>query len=132
VPIAEKFNLPWFSDNWKFKAITDNIHNIDFNRHEWVAWSNKNERMSKPIVDVPDTIINTSCEHIENFSEWYAKIPDGKLVILQSNDYQEVEEHVNISPNLYSFAVQTPMSEVLYSGSLNLVNYNRFMRIGYK
>ena len=37
--------------------------------------------------DVPNTIINTSCEHIVNFDEWYRKIPAGKLVILQSNDY---------------------------------------------
>jgi hypothetical protein len=132
VPIAEKFNLPWFSDNWKFKAITDDIHNINFVSHEWKAWSNKNERMSYPITDIPDTIINTSCEHIENFDEWYSKIPAGKIVILQTNDYQEVEEHVNTSDSLYNFAVKTPMNKVLYSGELNLGKYTRFMRIGYK
>lgn len=132
VDIAEKFNLPWFSDQWRFKAITDDIHNINFNSHNWTAWSNTNQRMSHPITDVPDTIINTSCEHIKDFSEWYAKIPDGKLVILQSNDYEGVDEHVNISDNLFDFAMQTPMSDVLFSGELNLENYSRFMRIGYK
>lgn len=132
VPIAEKFNLPWFSDNWKFKALTDDIHNLNFVEHTWTSWSTKNNRESYPISDKPDTIINTSCEHIENFDEWYAKIPSGKLVILQSNDYQDVKEHVNISPDLDSFSDKTPMDEVLFSGKLDLTAYHRFMRIGYK
>lgn len=130
--IADKFNLPWFSDTWKFKSIVEDIHNIDFSGHSWTAWSTKNERMCRPIHDIPDTIINTSCEHIENFNDWYAKIPAGKLVILQSNDYVDIDEHVNTSLDLYNFAVQTPMDEVLFSGELNLTAYNRFMRIGYK
>ena len=132
VTIADKFNLPWFSDEWKFKAITEDIHNINFAEHGWTAWSNSNERYSKPIVESPDTIINTSCEHINNFDEWYAKIPDGKLVILQSNNYEDIDEHVNTAPDLHSFADQTPMAEELYSGELDLTAYTRFMRIGYK
>ena len=44
----------------------------------------------------PDTVINTSCEHIENFNEWYDKIPKGKIVILQTNNYFDFE-HVNCS-----------------------------------
>lgn len=131
-PIADKFNLPWFSDQWRFKAITDDIHNINFESHNWTAWSNTNKRESYPITDVPDTIINTSCEHIENFSEWYAKIPEGKLVILQSNDFEDVDEHVNTASDLFDFAKMTPMSDVLFSGDLELENYSRFMRIGYK
>lgn len=128
--IADKFCLPWFSDNWRFKAITDDVHSVNFYRHSWVSWSNSNNRMSRPITDVPDTIINTSCEHIENFDSWYARIPAGKLVILQSNDFQEIDEHVNISTDYNNFADKTPMAEVLYSGKLSLTAYNRFMRIG--
>jgi len=131
-PIAEKFNLPWLSDDWRFKAITDDINNIDFSKHSWTAWSNANNRKSKPIVEKPDTIINTSCEHIENFDEWYSGIPEGKLVILQSNNFEDIGEHVNVSKTLYDFAVSTPMSEVLFSGDLPLVHYDRYMRIGYK
>jgi len=130
--IADKFNLPWFSDQWRFKAITEDIHNVDFNEHEWTAWSNKNERMSKPIKESPDTIINTSCEHIENFDDWYEKLPKGKLLVLQSNNYEDVQEHVNISKSLEEFVDQTPMKSVLYSGDLPLDTYTRYMRIGYK
>jgi hypothetical protein len=132
VDIADKFNLPWFSDSWRFKAITADIHTLNFSSHDWTSWSNSNNRMSYPITDVPNTIINTSCEHIEDFESWYARIPDGKLVVLQSNDFQDIQEHVNISPDLDSFADKTPLAEVLYSGKLNLTAYNRFMRIGYR
>ena len=132
VTIADKFNLPWFSDNWKFKAVKEDIHNIDFECHNWRAWSNSNERMSYPITDYPNTVINTSCEHIEGFDDWYAKIPDGKLVILQSNNFETIDEHVNTATDLHNFSDQTPMAEVLYSGELDLAAYTRFMRIGYK
>ena len=38
----------------------------------------------------PDTIINTSCEHIRNFNSWYNAIPQGKLLILQSNNFFKI------------------------------------------
>ena len=103
VEIAEIFNKPWFVDEWKFKSITDDIMNINYDKHVWQFWSNKNNRMSRPITDVPDTIINTSCEHIHDFESWYDKIPNGKLIILQGNDYFELNEHVNCSADQDSF-----------------------------
>lgn len=130
VAISETFNKPWFVDNWKFKAITQDIMDIDYNTHVWQFWSNKNNRMSKPITDKPDTIINTSCEHIENFSEWYSKIPKGKLVVLQGNDYFDLDEHVNCSKDQEDFSNKAPMSSILYLGTLNCEKYNRFMKIG--
>ena len=95
-------------------------------------WSDKNNRLSSPISDIPDTIINTSCEHIENFSEWYDKIPYGKLLILQSNNYFSIAEHFNCSKSLEDFEIQTPMRQVKYSNKLDLGEYTRYMRIGYK
>ena len=132
VGIAEVFNKPWFSSQWKFKSITADILDIDYTQHTWQCWSQTNNRMSYPIVDSPDTIINTSCEHIENFDTWYNKIPDGKLVILQSNNFFEVEEHVNCVKSVEEFAQQSPMTTVLYKGELELPKYTRYMRIGYK
>ena len=38
--------------------------------------------------------------------------------------------HVNCSKNLLEFEKQSPMSESLYEGVLDLGEYNRFMRIG--
>lgn len=132
VDIAETFNKPWFTDQWRFKALIDDIHNINYEQHTWQYWSNANNRMSYPIADIPDTIINTSCEHIENFTEWYDKIPVGKLVILQGNDFFEIKEHVNCSVNLNEFSNKAPMTTVLYEGELELPKYKRFMKIGFK
>jgi hypothetical protein len=130
VAISETFNKPWFVDNWKFKAITQDIMDIDYKTHVWQSWSNKNNRMSKPITDQPDTIINTSCEHIGNFSEWYSKIPKGKLVVLQGNDYFELNEHINCSADQDSFSEKAPMADVLYLGTIDCDKYKRFMKIG--
>ena len=132
VDIAEVFNKTHFVNNWQFKALVEDIFNIDYNEHTWQHWSNTNSRMSYPITDAPNTIINTSCEHIENFSKWYNKIPNGKLVILQSNDYFEVEEHVNCSDNLDDFSNSSPMTNTLFEGELSLQKYKRFMKIGFK
>jgi len=129
--IAEVFNKPWVVDAWKFKASYKDIHDIDFTGKTpySVYKSNGEEQL---LLDSPDTILNTSCEHIENFEEWYAKIPDGKLVILQSNNFYDVEEHVNCVADVDEFINTAPMSTVLYSGELALPKYNRFMIIGYK
>jgi len=132
VDIAETFNKPWFVDSWRFKSVTKDIMHITYDEHWWESWSNANNRMSKPILDKPDTIINTSCEHIENFSDWYAKIPDGKLVVLQNNDYFDIDEHVNCVNSLQEFEAMTTMSKVLYNGKRDLPKYTRFMRIGFK
>jgi hypothetical protein len=132
VDVADKFNLPWFSDEWRFKALTEDIHKINYSGHQWTSWSIKNNRPSRPIRDVPNTIINTSCEHIHDFSSWYDKIPAGKYIVLQSNNYHDVAEHVNLSESLEEFAAQTPMHEVLYEGELPLEKYTRWMRIGIK
>ena len=132
VDIAETFNKPWFMEQWRFKSITQDIMDIDYNEHMWQFWSNANNRMSRPIVDTPDTIINTSCEHIENFAEWYAKITADKLLVLQSNNFFQVEEHVNCVNNIEEFKALAPMSNTLYAGNLDLPKYKRFMLIGYK
>ncbi len=132
VDIAEVFNKPWFVENWKFKALTADIYDIDYNEYTWQFWSNLNNRMSYPITDVPDTIINTSTEHLGKFAEWYDKIPEGKLVVLQSNNYFEIEDHVNCSASLEEFSNKAPMTEILYEGELELPKYKRFMKIGIK
>ena len=128
--IAEVFNKDLLIDGWKFKAQTADINKLDFavTRFETERSDGTLEFLKVSF----DTIVNTSCEHIEGFSSWYNKIPAGKLMILQSNNYFEIDEHVNCSESLDAFAKQTPMSQVLYQGELELEKYTRYMRIGYK
>lgn len=132
VDVAEVFNKPWFVDNWRFKAVTKDIFHITYDEHWWESWSNANNRMSKPIHDIPNTIINTSCEHVQPFDQWYEKIPKDKLVVLQSNNYFEIKEHVNCVGSIEEFAVKAPMQNILYAGELELPKYKRFMLIGFK
>lgn len=130
VDIAKIFNKPWVMDDWKFQASTEDIYNIDYNLYTYRV-----ERDDKSICnlsDSPDTIINTSCEHLSDFKGWYNKIPVGKLVILQANDYHEVEEHVNTYNTIEEFSASALMSTVLYEGELELPKYTRFMKIGIK
>ena len=126
--IAEIMNKKWLLEDWKFKATTKDIHDIDFAMHSYVTENSKGEQIE--VIESPDTIINTSCEHIENFAEWYSKIPKNKLVILQSNNYFEIEDHVNCSKSLEEFSETAPMQTVLFEGWLDLDKYLRYMKIG--
>ena len=130
--IADTINKPQVLQSWKFKAVTKDIMDIDYNEHTWTTWSKANNRMSYDITDHPDTIINTSCEHIENFDEWYSKIPAGQLICLQSNNYVAIEEHVNCVSSVEEFASKAPMDTLYYSGSLEMPKYTRYMLIGLK
>lgn len=129
-PISKILNKKLLMDNWKFQAVTADIHTINYSSNEFVF-----KRANGTECDVtlaPDTIINTSCEHIENFSSWYGLIPHNKLIILQSNNGFGIEQHVNCSRDLDHFAEQTPMTRVLYSGEKQMPKFTRYMRIGYK
>ena len=128
--IAEVFNKPWVLDCWKFKATTKNIMDIDYDYHCYKSIKANNSECE--LVDRPNTIINTSCEHLSDFMGWYNKIPDGKLVIIQANDYHEIEEHVNTYNSLEEFVASAPMTTLLYKGELALPKYKRFMLIGFK
>ena len=128
--IAESINKPWVMDEWKFKATTQDIHKINFNEHTYKTLrSNGTER---ELFDKPNTIINTSCEHIENWSDWWDSIPKGKLCILQSNDYKELPEHINCLNDVEHFKSIAPMTTYLYGGELILGKYTRYMLIGIK
>lgn len=127
---AEDLLRPRVVGGWQFKATTKDILDIDYSRHQYETL-----RYDGTIVEVdeiPDTIINTSCEHIVRFDDWYNLIPKGRLVILQNNNFRDIEDHVNCVSSNEEFADMTPMTEVLYEGELSLPLYSRYMRIGYR
>jgi hypothetical protein len=127
--IADTMNKPWVINGWQFKASTLDISDMKYPTEHTTYRSNGT---SQTLIENPDTIINTSCEHINNFDIWYNNIPDGKLVILQTNNFLEVEGHINCSTNLEEFAKQTPMTQIFYQGELLLEKCTRYMRIGIK
>ena len=80
-------------------------------------------------------IISTSCEHIE--PEILEKFIKSKRkdawVVLQSNNFYELDSHINCFPNEKAFAnwVKPFLDEkIYYSGTLNLGDFDRFMVIG--
>ena len=79
-----------------------------------------------------DLIINTSCEHLSDFGAWYARVPTGQMLVLQSNDYFACREHVNCVADLAAFRAQAPLAETLFAGERRMRRYTRFMLIGRK
>lgn len=128
--IAEKFNSPWVVDDWRYKHCTQDIHEINYDTHVYTVLRGNGTPCE--LTDSPNTVINTSCEHIQNFDKWYSSIPSGKFVILQTNNYTELPEHINCVENIEQFVHQTPMNQRLYQGQLETPKYIRFMTFGYK
>ena len=82
--------------------------------------------------DRADVVINTSCEHLHDFGRWVARVPDGQLLVLQSNDYFAVREHVGCVADLAAFRAQAPLAQTFYAGERKMKRYVRFMLIGRK
>lgn len=80
-----------------------------------------------------DITINTSCEHItqEQYNQWLTNVPRHSLIVVQSNNYRDLQEHVNCSDTLQEFEQKSNL-KIIFSDTLALQKYNRFMIIGYK
>jgi len=77
-------------------------------------------------------LVNTSCEHMEqkdliNLIE--AKDPDC-WVAFQSNNYTELDSHINCHPTAEMFADSLDLEWVAHVETLNLGDFDRFMVIG--
>jgi hypothetical protein len=103
----------------RFSAITD-----DMRTRRYSAAPND--------ASAPDLIVNTSCEHVVGFDEWFARVPDGQLLALQSNDYYAIADHVNCVADLDAFRAQAPLRDELFAGVQPHKRYRRFMLIGRK
>jgi len=80
-----------------------------------------------------DIVINTSCEHItsEKYSRWLNLVPSNALIVLQSNNYNELEEHINCMTGIEEFVKESRL-EILQCSILSLPKYDRYMIIGKK
>ena len=78
-------------------------------------------------------VICTACEHIDNEElDFMIRQKKPKLLMcLQSNNYYEVDSHINCSDTLEDFIASLPLKKILYAGKKNYKNkYDRFMVIG--
>jgi hypothetical protein len=78
-------------------------------------------------------VVNTSTEHIsqEEFNQWIKNVPPRTWVVLQGNNFEEVEEHIRPAKNLEHFMQMNPLDAVWYSGELDCKQFTRYMVIGY-
>ena len=76
-------------------------------------------------------VVNTSLIDIRG-TDWFENIPEGTLVVMQARDQVDDEQFAGPADIKQKF----PLSQVLYSGSLDLedpeTDYTRFMIIGIK
>lgn len=80
-----------------------------------------------------DVIINTSCEHItqEQYRLWLSKQSNDALIVIQSNNYRDIEEHINCMSSLEEFKSNCDL-EIEFADVLRLPIYDRYMIIGKK
>jgi hypothetical protein len=82
--------------------------------------------------DLPDVIVNTSCEHFtaEEFELWLRRLPAGRIVVLQSNNFYNEPGHVNCQYSVFKFRKSLNLQTCLFTGELEFEKYKRFMVIG--
>ena len=76
-------------------------------------------------------IICTSCEHISDkvINDFIAKKHFASIVVLQSNNYFSIKDHINCKNSLLEFENSVKL-KTLWSGQKNFGEYDRYMVIG--
>ena len=79
-------------------------------------------------------VINTSTEHMsqEEYDSWLEEIPNNVPIILQGNNLYNCNDHIRCQNTLSEFNEINKLKRVLYSRSLDCVQFHRFMTVGYK
>jgi len=117
-------------EDWKVKSSCESIENIEhFNDHCIIPLTNKAGDTFKTKFE-PNLIINTSAEHMDE--TWFYNIKKDCIVAVQSNNLEDIDEHVNCVTSIDAMKKKFKMSKVLYEGELQLQGYKRFMLIGKK
>jgi len=120
---SEKLNQKHVQNEWKYKGVVADVDNLTLNNCEF-------ETGGELITVKPDWIINTSCEHMDN--NWFNSVDEDQLLIIQSNNSEEFEGHINTCDNLDEFIQKYPLKTQLMCGELSTPAYTRFMQIGFK
>jgi hypothetical protein len=114
------------------KSISEKINFLELNsgKFESIICDMKDFEYS----NVPDVVINTSCEHItdDTLNKWFDKIPSSSIIVCQSNNNLYLKEHISCSTDLDEFKNRCNFKEILFSGNYPCSGYTRFMIIGKK
>lgn len=119
---AEMFNDRYL-DGWKFKGVVQDLEYLDTGNMEF-------QTGGELIQVTPNIVINTSCEHMN--THWFDSASSDQLIIMQTNNSEEFDGHINVCYNVEQMQERYPMSNCLYAGEMVTPVYSRFMQIGYK
>jgi len=121
-------------ENYRVKSICADINDLTLHSDGYL-WPVENFRSGKVYTEkfLPDLIINTSAEHMTE--DWFFQIKhkdwlQTPVVAVQSNNLFDIPEHVNCVHSVDHMMKKFPMTEVLFSGELQLKGYKRVMLIG--
>ena len=120
---SEKLNRQFVQDEWKYKGVVHDVDLLDCSEMEF-------QTGGELIQCKPNWIINTSCEHMSTL--WYDSIDKDQLIIMQTNNSEEFEGHINTCESVEAMQEKYPLAQTLYAGELITPAYTRFMQIGYK
>ena len=138
---ADTLNKEYIINGMRFKSFVNDVRELKYepqilpiNHYKYSDATEFEKTKSTLDIEGPTCIINTSCEHIENFDEWFAGIPKGTLVIMQNNNFTEHDDEtvVNTISDENEWSAKLNLSEVIFKGKLNLEKYDRYMVIGRK
>jgi len=138
---ADTLNKEYIIDGMKFKSFVKDVTELKFDReslpiihYKYSDALNYEAMKTTHEIDKPTCVINTSCEHIAEFDKWWNAIPKGTLVILQNNNFVEHDDDtvVNTKTNVDSWAKELKLSKEIFTGTLGLEHYDRYMIIGEK
>lgn len=76
-----------------------------------------------------DTIINLSCEHMNN--RWFDRLESGTNVLLQSNNMR-IDDHINCCDSIDEMKEKYNLTKITYSHTLELNIMNRYTLAGIK
>lgn len=119
---SEQLNCDLVADNWSYKGVVADVDSLYLADLNFITGN-------EAIQIKPDIIVNTSAEHMS--SRWFSTTESDQLVVLQTNDYCELPEHINTCDCLAEVCAKYPMKDILFRGSMVLPTYTRYMVIGY-
>ena len=97
-------------------------------------WESDIKQVDEKVLE-SEIIINTSCEHLNQQTIYknLDKIKSGTLIVLQSNNYHKIPEHINTVNNLNEFVSQYQSRLInIDMFEKDFLAYKRFMIIGIK
>lgn len=113
-------------------AIFRTFNNLkSFEKNKMIATENSvlnNNKLDKNV----DLVINTSSEHMPHLPDLIKnkKYRKSCVFALQSNNMFHLDEHTNCVNSHEELAEKSGLNNILYSGKLDLDNYERYMVIG--